>query len=230
VSYDLIPQFIGIYKAGQDLSNYQYYPVRLNSFQRWQLAAEGEDAHGILVNKPLSGQVAKVCIFGIVQAIVGEAVLPGRPLSVNADGKLIESTGGAIVAYSVDYGTNDGDIVSVAVGSRGGVNVILDAEVDEINPGETVLVDYINTAIVRSANWIVSTSDSVNNIHEMCNVNATHNTTTSSRSVYGLVKAGGDIERDIIVSINGSNMELKVKNNHTHPIRVKVLQIRTTAA
>jgi hypothetical protein len=202
----------------------------LNSYQRWQLATEGEDAHGIITNKPQSGQVAKVCIFGITPAIAGGPIVPGRPLSVNPDGRLIESTGGAIVAYSVDYAYNDGDIISVAVGSRGGVNVILDSTANDILPGEERVVDYIDTGIVRSANWIVSTSCDTDNFHELCNVNATHNTIEAGKSVYGIVKAGGSIARDINVGVSGGQMQLSVKNNHTSNISVKVLQIRTTAA
>ena len=73
--------------AGADLSAKQFYAVKLDSNGAAVLAGDGEDAVGILQNKPASGQAANVRIVGISKFVAGGAIsLPNRVTS-DANGK-----------------------------------------------------------------------------------------------------------------------------------------------
>lgn len=232
MAIEYIPQFVGIYRAGENLSDKEGYAVRLNSFQRWQLATTGEDAHGLVaVPTAQSGQVARVCVYGIHNCISGGAFPAGRPLSVDVNGKLVESNGGAIVAYSVGSASAEDEFVEVFVGARGGVNVILDSLSDPIGPGETKLVDAVSTDLVRAATWLVTIEDDPLTGTEYFQVNANHVLGSASHQVFGWVKTGSVLSRDVVVEVNGIDnlMELKITNNGLNTLNVRALQIRTVS-
>ena len=73
--------------AGADLSAKQFYAVKLDSNGAAVVAGDGEDAVGILQNKPASGQAATVRVVGISKFVAGGAIsLPNRVAS-DANGK-----------------------------------------------------------------------------------------------------------------------------------------------
>lgn len=97
--------------AGADLSAKQFYAVKLNSSAAVVLAGAGEDAIGILQNKPASGQMATVRIAGVSKFVAGAAITAGARVASDANGK-----GKTAVAASVK--TDDtGAAADAVVGS-----------------------------------------------------------------------------------------------------------------
>ena len=226
-----IVQQLGWIRAAQDLTNHVGKAVRLNSFQRYQLGTTGEDAHGILRTPAQSGQVCDVVVFGVTRAIAGEAIPAGRPLSVAVDGTLVESNGGAIVAYSMSAATAAGDLFEVFVGARGGVNVILDSDSGDILPGETKIVDAVSTDLVRAATWLVTVINDGETGTEYFQVNAAHIGGDVSHQRFGWVKVGNSLTYEVTVVNNTVDnlLELTVENTGLDTLQVKALQIRSVA-
>jgi len=82
------------------------------------ISGAGENALGILQDKPASGQVGAVCCLGKSRAIYGASVTAGQNLASDASGKLVPATGSdAVVAVAAESGSS-GDICSVYVVSR----------------------------------------------------------------------------------------------------------------
>jgi len=82
------------------------------------ISGAGENALGILQDKPASGQVGAVCCLGKSMAIYGASVTAGQNLASDASGKLVPATGSdAVVAVAAESGSS-GDICSVYVVSR----------------------------------------------------------------------------------------------------------------
>lgn len=104
--------------AGADLSAKRYYAVKLNSSGLIILAGAGENALGILQDKPESGKVGKVMCLGKSPAVYGASVTAGNSLTPDASGKLVPATGSdAIVAIAAESGSAD-EIHSVYIVSR----------------------------------------------------------------------------------------------------------------
>ena len=110
--------------AGADLSSSQFLAVKLSTSADRQVVLEstgGVQIYGILQNKPTSGQVADVCLFGISKAVVGAAVTRGDRLMTNSSGQLITATSTNIqVAQALESATGSGQIISVFVTGGGG--------------------------------------------------------------------------------------------------------------
>jgi len=104
--------------AGADLSAKQFYCVKLNTSGQMVLSGAGENALGILQDKPASFQVGAVCCLGKSMAVYGASVTAGQNLASDASGKLVPATGSdAVVAVAAESGSS-GDICSVYVVSR----------------------------------------------------------------------------------------------------------------
>lgn len=104
--------------AGADLSSKQFHCVKLNSSGQAILSGAGENALGILQDKPASGQVGAVCCLGKSMAAYGASVTAGQNLTPDANGMLVPATGNdAVVAMAAESGS-EGEICSVYVVSR----------------------------------------------------------------------------------------------------------------
>lgn len=104
--------------AGADLSDKQYYAVKLNPSAQIILSGAGENALGILQDKPASGRVGKVMCEGKSPAIYGASVTAGNSLTPDAAGKLVPATGSnAVVAIAAESGSAN-EIHSVYIVSR----------------------------------------------------------------------------------------------------------------
>lgn len=85
------------YTASEDLSSNQYYGVHLDGDRTVDLQdAITEKPAGILLNKPASGEAAKVLLVGRTPVVIGEAITAGSLIRIGADGK----------AYNWDPGTD----------------------------------------------------------------------------------------------------------------------------
>lgn len=109
-------------KASADLSTYQYHAINIAS-AAVALAGTG-NAMGILQNKPISGEPADICFFGICMMLVdgsGAAIAEGDALGSDASGHGVKQAtdNGVMVAIALEASTAAGDIITVlAVGPR----------------------------------------------------------------------------------------------------------------
>lgn len=111
------------YKAGADLSDNQYYAVKLNGTdQTVALATATTDDALILVNAPESGEAALVCTGKRCKAKIGGSVTAGNLLGPDTDGMLnVRSTAGDKFCARAREDGADGDIIDVEVISGGSV-------------------------------------------------------------------------------------------------------------
>lgn len=104
--------------AAADLSSYQYYYVMINSSGTVALANAQTGGLGILLNKPIAGQVCEIAGPGsIVGAHCGGTTGAGDMLMVETGdaGKLIKATNGLVnVARALEAGA-DGSVTRVYV-------------------------------------------------------------------------------------------------------------------
>jgi len=88
--------------AGQDLEDYQYYPVYMNSSEEILLASDaGATILGVLQNTPEDEQTATVAFAGITKAIGGAVIAAGALVSVEAGGKFITQTTGTAAGMAL---------------------------------------------------------------------------------------------------------------------------------
>ncbi|RJQ04428.1 MAG: hypothetical protein C4551_10770 [Bacillota bacterium] len=94
--------------AGADLSASQYLAVKINASGQAILAGAGENAVGILQNKPASGQAAEVMALGISKVVYGATVTAGQNLAADAAGKLVPASGdNAVIGVALEGGSAD---------------------------------------------------------------------------------------------------------------------------
>lgn len=95
----------GVYSlpAGADLSSSQYCGVVINTSGQFVLPAAGVTPHGILQDKPLSGEQARVELIGkVLKAKAGTAgVTVGALCSVNATGAYITNGATGAVFHGI---------------------------------------------------------------------------------------------------------------------------------
>jgi len=107
----------GVLKAGADLSALQFRAVKLDANGDLIVTGAGEQAAGILQNKPVSGEACELEMDGISKATAKAAFGEGIELMAEAaTGKLLTATSGnRVVAVSLTPAGADGDLVSVKV-------------------------------------------------------------------------------------------------------------------
>lgn len=83
-----VPGYSVSVPAGADLSTSQYKFVKLNtSGQAIAIAAITDTPLGILQNKPLSGEMATVLVYGISKAQADVALTAADPVATSIDGQ-----------------------------------------------------------------------------------------------------------------------------------------------
>ena len=103
--------------AAADLSAKQFYAAKLTAARSVNLASTGGEAiYGILQNKPVSGEVADLAIFGVCKAAAGAAFSAGAALMTDTTGRLITQTStNATVGVALEAATVAGQIVTVKI-------------------------------------------------------------------------------------------------------------------
>ena len=137
-----IPVFnLGTLVAAANLSTKQFYAVKVDSAGKIAIAGAGENAIGILQNKPTSGLVASVETLGVSKAKYGDTVTAGQNLMVKSDGTLIPHTGtNAVIAVALVSGVAD-DIGTVILITRTGAGLSTTYSVMAIPIDLTLLAD-----------------------------------------------------------------------------------------
>jgi len=80
-------------EAGADLSSLQYYVVALNDGAR---AINGEEALGILQNKPKINEFASIGVMGVMKYRAGGAISIGNKLKVDSNSTIIIASSGSL--------------------------------------------------------------------------------------------------------------------------------------
>lgn len=81
-------------EAGADLRSLQFYAIALHDGNR---AISGDEACGILQNKPNTGEGASVGFIGISKFSAGGAVSQGNKLKVDSNSTFIKAGSGDII-------------------------------------------------------------------------------------------------------------------------------------
>lgn len=78
-------------ESGADLSSYQHRVVAIDG----TLATANNNSAGVVENKPVAGEAARVAVAGTIKGIAGAAISAGARLKVQSGGWLITATSGS---------------------------------------------------------------------------------------------------------------------------------------
>lgn len=120
------------FKAAEDLSNYQYHFVTIDSNGEVALMnAIGDYLLGVLQNAPASGEEATVRIYGISKVVASGALTPGALVnaefvSTSDNGKAEATTTASETVCGVVLGASgaEDDLASVLLTPYGSVPVV----------------------------------------------------------------------------------------------------------
>lgn len=100
--------------AGEDLSAAQFKFVTLESDGQADLAdSAGETCYGVLLNQPIAGKAATVCVAGKVMVEAGGTIAAGANVATAADGTAVTATTGAIIMGQAYEAGVDGQIIAI---------------------------------------------------------------------------------------------------------------------
>lgn len=111
--------------AGADLSTSQFRLVQKNtSANAYALAnAIGEHAHGVLQNKPTSGQAAVICAVGVTKVRAGGALTAGDQFTTDASGQAITRAATSIddsnLGHVIEGASAAGELATVFFNPQG---------------------------------------------------------------------------------------------------------------
>lgn len=88
MAFEIPGQMLGVLEAAADLSEKQFYCVKIDSNGAIALAGAGEAAVGVLQNKPVAAEAAEVMVMGTTKAVAGAAISKGALVASDANGKL----------------------------------------------------------------------------------------------------------------------------------------------
>lgn len=113
------PVLVKSHTAGADLSALQFRAVKFVGSDV-NVAGLGENACGILQNKPASGDAADVMILGISRALSGAAFAAGAKLSCDAVGRVIlAASGHHVIGIAQEAAGGADEIVAIQVALGG---------------------------------------------------------------------------------------------------------------
>lgn len=108
--------------AGEDLSSAQFKFVTLESDGQIDLAdAAGENAIGVLLNDPASGEAATVAVSGKVMVTSGGTIAAGAQIQTDASGDaLTAASGDVVLGYALEAAV-DGQVFAIELIQGGNV-------------------------------------------------------------------------------------------------------------
>ena len=100
--------------AGEDLSAAQFKFVTLEADGQADLAdSAGETCYGVLLNQPIAGKAATVCVAGKVMVEAGGTIAAGDNVAAAADGTAVTATTGLIIMGQAYEAGVDGQIIAI---------------------------------------------------------------------------------------------------------------------
>jgi hypothetical protein len=115
------PVFNMSYKAGEDLSSYQFQVVKLTTVADTVNRVSSEAVWaGVLQDKPTSGREANIMVIGVSKVAAGGAISKGQKLNVSQAstanaGRLIANSTGQVVGVALEAAATAGDIITAIV-------------------------------------------------------------------------------------------------------------------
>lgn len=105
------------FEADTDLSDYQYYPVELNSDEEAILASDaGDFMLGVLQNAPsAAGRTCRVALDGITKAVGGAAFDAGTMVQIESGGKFVTQTTGVSAGMALTDCGASGELFSLKI-------------------------------------------------------------------------------------------------------------------
>ena len=100
------------FTAAADLSAKQFLGVKITAARTVNVAG-ANDAHGVLQNKPASGEFAAVCMGGLGKAVAGATVAAGDFLTTEATTSRVIAMSGTTLQNCIGIAVDaavDGDI------------------------------------------------------------------------------------------------------------------------
>lgn len=117
-SYDNVSTFS--LDAGADLSAKQYFFVKVGTADNAAVVCgDGENALGVLINAPLSGEPAAIANSGVVKVSAGGSITRGANVASDAAGEAVTAASGDYVLGIALEAADDGDIIRVAFDKNG---------------------------------------------------------------------------------------------------------------
>lgn len=95
--------------AAADLTGKQFHFVKVDSAGKAALAALGENAVGVLQNKPNTGQAATIRVFGRSKMVADAAVAAGASIKSSSDAQ--GATASAAVVNTSDAGAASDPVI-----------------------------------------------------------------------------------------------------------------------
>ena len=122
MAYDQPGLKLGVLIAGADLSAAQFMFVKVHASGRVvKCDTQGEEADGVLYNKPTSGQPAELCGSRVAKVVCGASVTAGDKVMTDSAGKAITATSNNYNIGKALAGGASGEIIPVLLKMNGKV-------------------------------------------------------------------------------------------------------------
>lgn len=121
MAYELpIPQLS--LAAGESLTGGQYKAVKVDSSGNIVACGAGESGIGVLQDKPDTGQMGLVWMYGVTKAYCGGTVSKGDAVTPDASGKFVVAGGGDAIWGTAIQGGTSTTLATIALATRGSVS------------------------------------------------------------------------------------------------------------
>jgi hypothetical protein len=106
--------------AGADLSAKQYFFVKADTTDNQVVVCgDGQNAIGVLLNDPTSGDTASVAVSGVVKVYAGGTVTGGGPVASDTNGECVDAANGDYVLGTALEDGADGQVIRVLFDKNG---------------------------------------------------------------------------------------------------------------
>jgi len=101
-------------KAKVDLSSSQYLFVKVSGDMEVDLAGDGENAIGVLQDKPVLGDYGNVGVMGVSKVVASAIIAAGAKVASTAAGKAVTAVATKhVLGQALEAAAADGEIISV---------------------------------------------------------------------------------------------------------------------
>jgi len=121
MAYEVLRTKLGTLKAAADLSAKQYHAVKVSAAGAVNLAGLGEDAVGIIQNKPILGEAVELAIeTDVTKMVAGGIVGAGTKVAVDANGKAkVAAAGQYIIGTALEATGAADELLTLLLKSNG---------------------------------------------------------------------------------------------------------------
>lgn len=199
--------------AGANLSEKQFYAVKLNASGAIVLAGAGESGVGVLQDAPAAGEVGTVGVLGIFKAKAGGSITAGNNVTPDGSGLFVNASGSDAIWGMAMTSADSGDIFPVlmvcrtSTGTNSGVVLSMPINLPDLANGDVVtgMIPGIPGEI-KKVYFVVT--DAVTTENKAATLNLEIGTTNLSGGVLALTSANCTPAGTVInaTSITGNNV------------------------